>query len=256
MNMEFLSRNYIGTTTNINPNVGTSTIGNLIDRSEDTLFLASVPTTTATTLTVHFTIDEDINRIVLSDCNFKNFSITHSGTTFSLTNFNTSASSWTGNSATSLYLYFSTITVATITLTVNSNTNGDLNHSVGQFWVNELIHQFERNPDFRMYTPARDRREYNNKLADGGWSQAVLDDFFDARIKFEFITDVERIALKSIFDRNNAVVFTPFPTATSWDKRIFEVLWTDDFTLNRLKLNQNDATYRYSGNMRLRESGR
>jgi len=254
MNMEFLSRNLIATTTSISVNAGTATLSNLIDRT-DSAFVAQMATTTAATFTAHVTLNSNINRIILQGCNFKNFSITHSGTAFSLTNFATVASSWSSNSDTSLYLYFPTTSVATLTLIVNSNTAGTLFHSVQQYWANEKIHQVSKNPAYNNYRPVKNRREYTFELANGGWTQNVLNDFFEAALTLKYVTESEREALEDLYKMQDAVVFVPFPTGTSWDSRIFEVIWTKAFEFYKLTSNDINSTYKYEGKIALQESG-
>lgn len=254
MNMQFLTANLANTTTSISLN--TSTAGKLIDRTDST-FLAEFLTTTSATFTANFTINNDMTTVVLKGCNFKNFSISHSGTNFTLINADTTTSSWSANSATNLYLRFATITVGTLTLIVNSNTAGSLTHTCQQVWLMESLHVLEFNPRSNGYQPLVKRQQYNHKLVGGGWTQYLLEEsYIDTNIKLDFVSEVERVALKNLYDRRREFSFIPFPTSTSWDNDIFEVIWTGDFKFDRYGRNEISEQYVYNGDMRLRETAK
>ena len=65
MNMEFLSRNLINTTSMIAVNTGTSTISYMYDRKPLTKFIA-----TGNTITVSFLLNAPLSRIILEGINF------------------------------------------------------------------------------------------------------------------------------------------------------------------------------------------
>ena len=171
--MEFLQRTLFNTDTMATVNTGTVSL--MIDR-KNIIFSASMATTTASTFTADVVLGQDANRIIIQECNWKNFSIQINGADLSLTSAveATSTASWTGNSATSLYLSFPTTTVNTMSVIVNSNTASTLVHTVENLFVNNLQYAMERNPAARDFRPREKRTEFVHKLSDGGSVQYVL----------------------------------------------------------------------------------
>lgn len=249
-NMEFLKSNFVNTTTVVDVNSGTATVGFLFDRKTATKFKG-----TAATLTMNFTFNTgtSIDRIVLEDINFKQFSIVASGANITLTNALTTTSSWSANSETSLYLYFSSITAATVTLNVVSVTAAG-NQELAQIWISEKLHELDRNPAAKDLKQKKDRKEYIHKLSGGGTAQYVLDDFYDARFGIEFVPSTEVVSLRSVYDEKKQIVFAPFPTGTNWGNKIFEVIWTGDFDFEQRA--DNDASVGFNGSVRLVETAK
>lgn len=256
MNMEFMTRNYINTTGIVTVNTGTTSIGFLFDRTKKR-FAASFATVTAATLTMNIVLNRSISRIVMQNMNFKHFSLTYNtSNSFTLTNQDTSSSAWTGNSTTSRYMTFATLTVNTLTIIVSSNTSATIpSHSIENLWAVDKLHTFDRNPTAQGLKQKDNRKEFIHKLAGGGTTQYVLDDFYEAKIKIDYIPPTERDSFRTIYDRNDAVTFAPFGTGTGWSPAdIYEVIWQGDF--NFIQRQDNDIGAGFMGSMNLLETGK
>lgn len=253
-NMEFLSRNLANTSTLITVNTGTASY--LIDRLS-TLFSGSMSTSTAATVTVNFALGSvETNRIVIENMNFKNFSLNVGGVPLTMSAIieGTQTASWTGNSATSMYIQLPTSTVNTLTMIVNSNTDGGNSHTLEQIWISKLLYQFDQNPASKDFKVSQKRKEYVHKLSDGGTIQYVLGDYYNANIKIEHIEEDMKSSLRSVYDEKEALVFSPYPTTTGWDRECYEVLWTGDF--NFIQRAHNLKSAGYSGSLKLVETGK
>ena|SRR3990167_3061391 len=252
MKMEFLSRNFFNTSSVVTVNTGS--VSSLFDR-KSTLFTATLATTTATTFTADFVISQDINRIALQNINFKNFKVVdNGGTPLTISGADTTSAAWTGNSATSLYLNFNTLTAATITLIVSSNTAASLSHTIEEIWFCELLHQLTDNPPVEGYKVKNARKEFVHETADGGTISYILNDYFTSELELSYISDADRTTLRSVYDQNDAITFTPFGTGSSWDNQIYEVLWIGDFTFNQRA--GNDDSLGFNGTISLRETAK
>ena len=120
-NMEFCYASYFNTTTMASITSGTTSVANLFDRKNNTFYRSSGfnDDTTATTIRLDLGTSQNINRIVLEGINWKSFKIYHSSNTantFTLLNAPTTASDWTGNSTTNMYLEFATVAAQIITI--------------------------------------------------------------------------------------------------------------------------------------------
>lgn len=114
--------------------------------------------------------------------------------------------------------------------------------------------EWDRNPDAKNFKTRKDRKEFTHNLAGGGTTQYILDDFYDAKIKMENITKAEADNFRAIYDQNDAVAFAPFPTGTSWDNQIYEVIWRGDFDF--IQREDNDESAGYQGSLNLKETGK
>jgi hypothetical protein len=253
--MELLSQNKAASLTTFSVNTGTAKY--LFDRL-DSSFIGSMATTTATTLTATWTDDgATFDRVVLQNINWKSFSIKNNGTALSLdTTFNdTSTADFTGNSETSLVLKLVSTTAldTSLIIAVSSNTAASLNHSADQIWFCDLHYTFDQNPTAKDYKPKINRKEYVHRLADGGTAQFVLNSYFEAAMKINFITQSMTTALETVYNLKREISFIPFPTSASWQGQIFTVIWTGPFDF---RYANNNLTAGYSGSIKLSEAGK
>lgn len=256
MNMEFLQANFINTTTMMTATSGTGTFSYLIDRNLSNKWQTSGENSdTATSqLSIVFPTSKNINRIILQDTNFKSFSIYYNSTTsnkFTLQNALTTTSEWSQNSETSLYLMFATTSVDSIDIVGTTTMSANSEKEITELWITENYHTLTNNPSARNYDDEIDRKEYVHEMSNGGVSTYVVANNFKADIKLEFISESDRDELEDIHDVWEPIVFTPDPTGTSWNNRIYEVNWIGGFDF-RYADNYKDNGY--SGSIRLRET--
>ncbi len=254
MNMEFLERNYINTTTSVNASAGTSTVSYLFDRKLSTNYTASP------TVTIHFTINNTIDRIVFQEINLKAFTIKHvTGTSLFLkSGSDTTTAEFSSNSSTSLYLVLGSITtVNTLTFIGSSAITGGL-IQIGQMWMTKNIYELERNPEISDFDIARNRKEYKHKMAGGGTALYTIEEkYFEGRMSWDFISSSATTSLESVYDQKDGIVYVPFPTLTSdWTGQklavAYEVVWHGDFRFDLQS--DNDRGSGYSGAIRLDET--
>lgn len=257
MKMEFLDQNFINTTTQITVPSGTSTVANVFDRSSAQWSSYGQDTdTTAVTMTVAFDATMTVNRVALQNINLKGFKIYYNGTT---TNAllcdgapDTTTASYTGNSSTNLYFYFSSTAMTSLTIVATSTMVANQEKKIGELWITAQEAQLEYNPSARDYTAKIDRKEFAHEMSDGGQAVYVLSEKFVATIKLEYVSSTLRDSLYDLYTKWDEFVFAPFPTGTSWDGRIYEVNWTGDFDFEAF----TDNTYGngYTGTIRIKET--
>ena len=255
MNMEFITGNLLNTTTMATVNNGTSSVDNLFDGNNTSYFTSVGDNNDATTTTIRieFSTSKNIDRIALENINWKGFKIyynSNTANTFSLdAGSPTSASTWTGNSTTSLYLCFSTVAASIITFEITTTMDAAEEKEVGEMWIGSLAHRFVDNPDASGYDPKLDRHEYRHEMSDGGISTFVIQDNFKATVKRKYVDTSEFTDLKSLYQSNDEFMFIPFPTVTAWDGQIYQVVWTGDFDFYQYTSNHKGNGY--SGKMTL-----
>ena len=265
MQMEFLKTNFFNTTTMAAVPSNTSTVDNMFDRVRATQFQTSGQNddTVGVTIGVTFASSKSVNRIVIQNTNLKSFKIYHSSNsanTISLTTTcGTNTSSWTSNSATSLYLIFPTTAMTSVFVVSTSTMAANEEKKIGELWISEVKLQLERNPEADGYKPILDDKEYIHELAGGGWTRYTVsgqDTHFTGSINLKYQSNTQTTALKSLFDERAAMVFVPFPTGTSWNsfnyEHIYEVNWTGDFNFKPAE--NNFTAVGFDGSVALKES--
>lgn len=239
MTMEFLKQNLLNTTTIITVASGNSdTVENAFDRDPNTKWeTVGYQSTTLVTFQIDFPTETAIDTIFVQNHNFQQFTIYHSNTTTqTFTPAIDIASATTNNH----YFTFNTITVGRVTLRVFSGQTNDTEKSMGEFYVNGLLLNMERNPSAPDYKPLKPKKDVIHKMPNGGVTQFVVDQKFKAQLKWKYLTNSFTSKLENIYDTNTAFHFVPFPTTTSWDGVAPEVLWTNDFDF-RHSSNNKDA---------------
>lgn len=238
MNMEFLHRNYVNTTTLVGVDSATSTAGFIFDRRPNRQYVSSGfdDDTTSTTLTITFTETQTVGHIVLQKTNLKGFTIYHGLTTtktFALTTTSgTAASAWSGNSATGLYLVLASQTAITsLSIKCDSTIVANEEKKLGQLWVTRRAYQLDRNPDKGGYQPTVKAKQHNHELADGGTvSYRILDKM---KVKLKLTHRDDRSTVETLYNLNHELAFAPFPTGTAWDGDLWEMVWTGGFDYRR-----------------------
>lgn len=257
MKMEFNSVNYLDTSTMISVDTGTDTASYLFDRNSKRQYQSSGKNAdgTAATITINFPYTITIDKIVMQNHNLKGFSIYYNETTtnsIAILNADTSTISYSSNSSTNQYFYFSATAMTSLTIVPTSTMVANEEKKIGELWLMKQTYQLEYNPDSAKYKPNLNRKEYDHEMADGGTSLYVLDTKFETTIDLSFISNTERSSLYDLYSSWNEFVFIPFPTGTSWDNRIYEVNWIGDFGFDRYTENYLGAGY--SGQIKLKET--
>ena len=259
-NMEILTTNYLNTTTLVNVASGTDTVSRLFNRETYNNYYESSgfnTNTSGVTIGVTFVSAQNISRIALQGINFKDFTIyynSNSANTFTLVSAETTTSDWSGNSATGLYLKFSTISVDSVFIECTGTMAGGDEKHVSQLWIGDTKVVFENNPDYKGYKPAIEIKEVSHEMSDGGTIKYAFGEAFDTKIKLEYQSETMYDNLYSVFRDRQAFVFVPFPTGTSWDgDHIYEVNWIGDFGFPQPSGNDWQSLG-YSGQFRLKET--
>jgi hypothetical protein len=255
-NMEFWTGNLLNTTTMVTPSAGgTSSVDNLFDSNVNTYFtsVGDNNDATETTIRIEFSSSKNIDRIALTDINWRGFNIYYNSNTANRLALSagspTTTSIWSSNSTTSLLLKFTTITASIITIEITTTMAANEEKEISELWIGTLAHTFVYNPEAGDYDPKLDRQEYRHEMSDGGVSTFVVQDNFKATIKRKYVDTTEFTGLKTLYQSNDEFCFIPFPTVTSWDAQIYEVVWTGDFEFYQYTTNYKGNGY--SGKMTL-----
>ena len=265
-NMRIYSQNILNTTTMLyarptQSSDWTSTCYNYFDRKQTTLGTitwTSSSSPTYATMTITFTSSVIVDAIALKNVTSTNARILvqkYSGgtyTTLGLSGFGTTSAYFNNPSGDYLLIINSTTSISSAILVYAIPlTATTASISIGDIYVLELQHEFTDNPAVGDYKPKFDRTEYTHTMSDGGTATYVIQDNFQTEIKLKYVSASDRNALKTIYQTQEPIVFTPFPTGTGWDGEIYEVNWVEDFDLS--------YTDNYTGNgynikMKLKET--
>jgi len=258
--MECLYKNFVNTTTLISVNNGTSNVVYLIDRKPDYQFQSAGDNSdlTTTSIRIDFTDTENIDHIAIQNCNWKSFIIYYNSNAANVitpTSMLTNTTVWATNSETSLYIYFATTAVQSVFFDITATMVANEEKKCGDIYIGKRYLQFENNPTAKDYKVKRKRKEYVHEMANGGWSQYVLDTSYYADISLSYVTASETSLLLDLYDEDTEFVFVPFPTGTSWDGQLYEVNWIGEYTFDQPAAN-NYTDVGYKGVMKLRETPR
>lgn len=238
MNMEFLYKNYVNTTTMLSVDSATGTVSYLIDRRPKRQYESDGYNNDLTTTTINIAFTETVtaDRVVLQNINLKDFTIYYNGTTTNLftgtTTCDTTSSDWTGNSATSLFYVFASATAFTsLSIKCDKTIVADQEKKIGMVWVTTRAFQFDRNPGLSGYSPKVQAKEYVHKMADGGSTVYRIQDKMQIDLTVTHRTD--RATIETIYDLNQELVFVPFPTSSAWAGDIWETNWIGGFDYKR-----------------------
>ena len=257
MNMEFIYSTYFNTTTLCTVNNGTNTVLYMFDQDSNTDFESSGDNSDATTTTIRidFPDTQTVDRIILRDINFKSFKIyynSNSANLFSMTGSVTGTSFWTGNSETSLYLICATVTnISSIFIEATATMIADEEKACGEFYISRKYFTMEYNPNAENYNPKFYGKQFSHEMSDGGNIVYYIAKKFQAEIELKYISETEHNNFLDLYNENINFLFSPFPTGTNWDNKIYNVNWVGDFNFE--KFSDNVKNNGYSGKILLYE---
>ena len=246
--MEFIYPNYINTTTQLNLPANTFAASNLYSQDLRTQYITDNFNDDATTASITITFDNTtaVSRIVLMETNLKGFTVFYNGSTsntFALTSADTTASDWSSNSETSMFLTCSTIACSTITFDLKTTQLADSEKAIGRLIVSDKLLDFERVPASKNYKPLYSSIQVVHKMSDGGTRIQYIANKNTADIKFKHISASFRNSLKNVYDRNLSFIYAPFPTSTGWDAICWDAVWKGDFQFYRYSDDAVDAGF-------------
>jgi hypothetical protein len=245
INMQFLRRNYVNTTTQFTVDSGTDSVSFLFDGTPDRRYLTDGYTSNTTTLmNISLPATLPVSNVLLQGHNLKSFRVFYNGVTAS------SLLNTTTNSATSTYLAFNTISTNSIQIQMNSAfTSGE--RYIGELYIGERLVLFPRNPDISDYKPVIKRKQIRHVMPDGGTVLYNIREKFNTRVEWEFINNSFVTTLANIYNDGLPFHFVPFATSTGWDGNAYEVVWPGDFDFN---YTVNDKLQGYSGRIILEQT--
>lgn len=257
MLMEFCEINALNTTTMLTLNSGTNSADALFDRTETRQYSSYGLNNdaTANSIRIDFASTQTVDRIVLQNINWKSFVIYYNGTTTVLplaSGCPTSTASFSSNSATNMFLYFSTLYMTSLSIYATTTMVANAEKKCGQIWVLEKNMTFERNPSAREYKAVVGRKQIKHDMADGGIAVVNIAEKFRADIDMSYVTDSFKASLRTVYD-DMPKVFIPFPTGTSWNDKIYEVNWIDDWGFDQPEKDYY-LDHGWKGTIRLRET--
>lgn len=255
--MEFIKANLLNTTTQIAVNSNTSTASNLFNR--DTLYQyysdQFANDLTTTTITITFDATTPVSRIALLDTNFKEFSMFYNGSTastFSLTNGDTTVSSYTGNADQYKYFRFSTLQVSSITINAKKTITADQEKLLGILLISDLEIALTKIPNAQAYRPRVIPKQVVHKLSDGGTRINTVRRKLEASLNLDYVDQTQVDSLYDLYVSNNEFNFCPFGTATGWNGFLFEAVWDGSFDF--YEYSDNAASSGFSGKVSLKET--
>lgn len=256
--MEFLSRNFYDTVTQIAVNSGTLTSQYLMSRDKTLQYISDGFNSdlTTTTITISFETTQTVDRIVVLETNAKKMNIYYGGVTanaFSLTG-PTTTSQFTNNSLTNMYLPIGTpVACTSVSFDIYSTQVADSEKAVGYILLSANEYTFPRIPSAGDFKPQVKAKELKHELSNGGIRTHVVDQKFSIKLKYKHLPDADALNLKTIYDQHVPKVFVPFPTTTaSWDAIIFEANWIGAFDF--YTYSDNAAGSGRSGSLDLEET--
>lgn len=244
---EFLSENLYNTTTMVKVDaVNTATVAYLFDKNRALGFTTVGYTgATATVISVEFATPTVVSHVLLQRHNLKGWRLFYNSTTAN------SLHTTSTNSQSSTYLAFASVTVSSIQLQLDSTIAGTGERTVGELVVAEREVAFERNPNHGDFRSLLRRKQVVHEMPDGGTVLFNIKDKYRAELHWDFISTSFHNTLLALYEAAVPLYFLPFPTATSWDGRAYEVSWLGDFDF---RPGTNDKTQGYSGSIALAET--
>lgn len=247
--MEFLTKNFLDTTTMLNVSSNTLLAQNLLSFDKTRQYISNGDASDLTTTSIQVTFGETtaISRICLLAMNFKEFKLFYDGMTANTFNLDASAdtanSSFLNNTETSMILKTAVTQVTSITIEAKSTQLANSEKALGYFLCSNVLLDFERLPSFRGFKPLIESVEIEHTLSDGGTRVAKKSEKHRASIKLENIEPSFRKELKTIHSVKDSFFFVSFPTMTGWDEFGFPCVWVGDFGFYTFADNNPGAGY-------------
>src|SRR3990167_1921132 len=207
--MEFIKQNYIVTTTSLVVGSNTSAAENLFNPIKTIQYVTDGFNNDLTTASITYNFSEtlSVSRIALLEHNLKSFTLFYNGVTantFSLTTTSaTTTSNFSTNSETSMFLTTTPVNCTSVTIDMKKTITADSEKAIGLLCISDLLLKFETNgrlPSAKNYDPTRKRREVIHNMSDGGSRLTVLEDKWQANIKYNNISLTFKNELQTIFD--------------------------------------------------------
>lgn len=256
--MEFVKQNFIDTTTAIVVGSNTATAEYIMRRNLIFQYSSSgfSDDLTTSSMTINFASTQSVSRIAMMGINLKEFNLFYNGVTantFAITSTSdTVTSQWSSNSESAMYLQMATANCSSVTLDMKSTFQANSEKAIGYFLVSDTHLVFDRIPTAENYEPIIKPKEVVQKLSDGGRRFNRIAEKFQATISYENINTEFRDSLKAVYDLRTEMVFTAFPTTTSWDQICFPVIWHGDFDF--YKHSDNPISAGFEGALNISES--
>ena len=257
--MEFLRKNFFDTTTGIVVNSNTATVANLLIRDIRYQYVSDGLNVDETLATIRLNFNEtlSVSRIALMGTNLKKFRVFYNGVTantFALTSTGaTSASNFSSNSETSLFLTAEPVDCTSVSIDMYSTIVANQNKAIGYLVVSNVLSDLDgRVPPSQNYRPVFTPKEVVHELSDGSFRTQVIDRKFSAAIGLDFVDTALKNELKSVFDLHDDFIFAAFPTTTAWDEVLFPCIWRGPIELH--EVSDNAIASGFSGSIRLLET--
>src|SRR3990167_1094953 len=256
--METLLPNYIDTTTAIIVNSNTTTAEFIMRRDTTYQYSSSGFNNdlTTTTLRINFTETLAVSRIILSAMNFRGFDVYYNGVTANTfviaAGALTTASTWTANSETSLYLAVTSVNCTSVSIDVRNTQSANAEKALGYCVLSNIIYTFDRIPNASNYKPVLDSIQVSHRLSNGSTRTQIIEERWSFNLKYEFLDSTMVTNLRALYNRRDGFIFAPFNTGTGWDGIIAPVVWENDFEF--YKYSENASTAGFSGSIKLLET--
>jgi|GEM_PF-5256337 len=253
--MEFLKQNLINTTTQISLGSNTSLAENLFNPDRALQYFTDGFANDATTasITIRFDATQTVSRIALLEHNLESFRIYYNGATantFNITGL-TTASDFLSNTSDNLYLKATPVDCTSVTIDMRTTITANTEKAIGHLVLSSLELEFP-NPNAAGYNPVLAPKQIVHQLSDGGTRIHVVREKWEAKLKFNSVTESERNSFRAVYDQYNPWLFVPFGTHTSWDGILFEAVWTNPFNFYRFVDENMNAGFR--GDIDLKET--
>lgn len=255
--MELLKANFIQTTTGIVVESNTDTAKYIMVPDVSFQYQSSGFNDDNTTTSIRFNFDETltVSRIALRGINLREFSMFYNGATasaFSILNGATTASSWSSNSETGLYLQVTPVACTSVTLAMKKTMVANAEKALGYLVLSQEHIDFPTIPAAKDYKPIWDTKDVVHELSDGSTRIQAIASKWQVDVSLQYISESFRNSLKSVFDLHAGMIFVPFGTTTSWDGIIFPCVWLSPFDF--YKFSDNAPATGFSGSMKLKET--
>lgn len=255
--MEFLSQNFLDTTTQISVGSGTLTSGYIMTRDKTLQYVSDGFNNDAltATITISFDTTQTVDRIAMLETNAKKVNIYYNGLTanaFALTG-PTTTSQWTGNTMSDMYLQVGApVFVTSVTFDIYSTQVANSEKAVSYILLSQNEYTFPRLPAAGDYQPTIKPKELKHELSTGGVRTHVVDQKWNIKLKFKYYPDADVANLRAIYDEHLPKIFVPWGTATAWDGVLFESNWTGNFDF--YSFSDNATASGKSGSIQLEET--
>lgn len=255
--MDFLTTNLLNTTSSISVDSNTLSVSNLFNRDLNYQYYSDGFNNdlTTTSIVIDFGVTTSVSRIALKDINLKGFDIFYNGVTantFTLLEAHTTASTFSTNSETSLYMRFDTLSVSTITIDCKTTQTADQEKVIGLFYIGDTYFEFARTPSAQNYKPVLQAKQSVHRLGDGGTRIQNVSKKWSHDINFKYLAPNLKNQLRDFYLDDLVFGFCPFGTASGWDGILYEANWEGNFDFE--KYSDNASTSGFTGKIKLRET--